>query len=209
MSPRAIAMASSIPGEESAAGPGSPNVAPTHAGGAAADNNGVNNDNRGQHQHYMSHKGGAAAPTASPPSNAGAQQRQRAPAPSLAGSLPTPPSLAGLALVSPHSTPGGPGSVASNGSPYAGFKDLHASPPALASNTPMSMTTGTGGLSAQDARRRNAEQRAAVLRSDPLLKEVEPSRVFCGLCGKWVQLRQDSSYCAYPWHQHRAKCLAR
>ncbi|KAJ7278238.1 hypothetical protein C8J57DRAFT_1222097 [Mycena rebaudengoi] len=60
-----------------------------------------------------------------------------------------------------------------------------------------------------ESRRRNAEQRAATLRSDILIREVEPNRVFCSLCQKWVQLRQDSSYCAYPWLQHRGKCLAR
>ena len=58
-----------------------------------------------------------------------------------------------------------------------------------------------------EPRRRNADQRAAALRADKLLEEVEPSRVLCKMCGKWVQLRQDSTYCAYPWVQHRAKCL--
>lgn len=62
---------------------------------------------------------------------------------------------------------------------------------------------------AHESRRRNAEQRAATLRDDPLIKHVEPNRVFCSLCEKWVQLRQDSSYCAYPWFQHRGKCMAR
>lgn len=62
---------------------------------------------------------------------------------------------------------------------------------------------------AHESRRRNAEQRAATLRADKLIGEVEPNRVFCSLCQKWVQLRQDSSYCAYPWLQHRGKCLAR
>lgn len=62
---------------------------------------------------------------------------------------------------------------------------------------------------AHESRRRNAEQRAATLRADNLIGEVEPNRVFCSLCEKWVQLRQDSSYCAYPWLQHRGKCLAR
>ena len=62
---------------------------------------------------------------------------------------------------------------------------------------------------AHESRRRNAEQRAATLRADRLIGEVEPNRVFCSLCQKWVQLRQDSSYCAYPWLQHRGKCLAR
>jgi hypothetical protein len=61
----------------------------------------------------------------------------------------------------------------------------------------------------QESRRRNAEHRAAALRADPLVAKVEPGRAFCSLCKKWVQLRQDSSYCAYPWLQHRGKCLMR
>ncbi|KAG2141826.1 hypothetical protein DEU56DRAFT_794861 [Suillus clintonianus] len=78
------------------------------------------------------------------------------------------------------------------GSPSPSFKDL----------TPTNFP-------AHESRRRNAEQRAATLKADPLVEEVEPNRVFCSLCKKWVQLRQDSSYCAYPWIQHRGKCLAR
>ncbi|KJA16554.1 hypothetical protein HYPSUDRAFT_289188 [Hypholoma sublateritium FD-334 SS-4] len=62
---------------------------------------------------------------------------------------------------------------------------------------------------AHESRRRNAEQRAATLRADRLIARVEPNRVFCALCRKWVQLRQDSSFCAYPWVQHRGKCLRR
>ena len=77
--------------------------------------------------------------------------------------------------------------------PSSHFKDLH----------PGNFTP------THESRRRNAEQREAVLRADVLLKEVQPNRVFCGLCEKWVQLRQDSSYCAYPWVQHRQKCVAR
>ncbi|KAF9232452.1 hypothetical protein BU15DRAFT_67456 [Melanogaster broomeanus] len=79
------------------------------------------------------------------------------------------------------------------GSPSSSFKDL----------------TPTNFPPAYESRRRNAEQRAATLRADELVGEVEPNRVFCSLCKKWVQLRQDSSYCAYPWLQHRGKCLAR
>ncbi|XP_006461516.1 hypothetical protein AGABI2DRAFT_136509 [Agaricus bisporus var. bisporus H97] len=60
-----------------------------------------------------------------------------------------------------------------------------------------------------ESRRRNAEQRAATLRADKFIGEVEPNRVFCLLCQKWVQLRQDSSYCAYPWTQHKRKCEKR
>lgn len=79
------------------------------------------------------------------------------------------------------------------GSPSSSFKDL----------------TPTSFPPVHESRRRNAEQRAATLRADALVGEVEPNRVFCSLCKKWVQLRQDSSYCAYPWLQHRGKCLAR
>ncbi|KAG8221162.1 hypothetical protein J3R82DRAFT_2713 [Butyriboletus roseoflavus] len=79
------------------------------------------------------------------------------------------------------------------GSPSSSFKDL----------------TPTSFPPVHESRRRNAEQRAATLRADALVGEVEPNRVFCTLCKKWVQLRQDSSYCAYPWLQHRGKCLAR
>ncbi|KAH7909942.1 hypothetical protein BJ138DRAFT_1066164 [Hygrophoropsis aurantiaca] len=85
-----------------------------------------------------------------------------------------------------------PRSVQSD-SPSSSFKDL----------------TPTSFPPAHESRRRNAEQRAATLRADPFVAEVEPNRVFCSLCKKWVQLRQDSSYCAYPWLQHRGKCLAR
>ncbi|KAF7424985.1 hypothetical protein PC9H_010296 [Pleurotus ostreatus] len=58
-------------------------------------------------------------------------------------------------------------------------------------------------------RRRDAEQRASTLRSDELIRKVEPHRVFCNLCEKWVQLKRHSPYCAYPWRQHREKCIAR
>ncbi|KAJ7053552.1 hypothetical protein C8F01DRAFT_1375120 [Mycena amicta] len=60
-----------------------------------------------------------------------------------------------------------------------------------------------------ESRRRRAEQRRATLEADVLIRVVEPHRLFCALCDKWVSLRQDSSYCAYPWLQHRGKCLAR
>ena len=99
-------------------------------------------------------------------------------------SLPTPPPAAAPPPPTPpFSSPVSP----------ASFKDL----------------TPSNFAPSQESRRRNAEQRAASLRADPLVGEVEPNRVFCTICGKWVQLRQDSSYCAYPWLQHRGKCLAR
>lgn len=58
-----------------------------------------------------------------------------------------------------------------------------------------------------ESRRQNTDNRAANLRADPLLREIERSRVFCTLCQNWVPLRKDSDYCVYSWLQHRAKCL--
>lgn len=102
-------------------------------------------------------------------------------------SLPPSSALGALALSGVDDLRSGGG-----GSPPS-FKDLHPG-----NFAPM-----------HESRRRNAEQREAALRADSLLKEVEPNKVFCGLCEKWVQLRQDSSFCAYPWVQHRQKCVAR
>jgi hypothetical protein len=81
-------------------------------------------------------------------------------------------------------------------------------PPAVPLPDPP-FSTSAPNTTGSESRRRNAEQRAAQLRADPLLAHVEPHRVFCALCRKWVQLRQDSTFCAYPWQQHRSKCVIR
>ncbi|KAH8828026.1 hypothetical protein DL96DRAFT_1680342 [Flagelloscypha sp. PMI_526] len=109
----------------------------------------------------------------------------------------SPPSASSMSL---HSPPPYPSSL--NGSPSLAARNALTTSYLLSeyNSTPLPM---------HDSRRRNAEQRAAALRADRLISQVEPNRVFCSLCQKWVQLRQDSTYCAYPWLQHRGKCLAR
>lgn len=94
-----------------------------------------------------------------------------------------------------------------SGSPVHGKTPIPLTTPCSPSSSFKDLTPTN--FPAHESRRRNAEQRAATLKADPLVEEVEPNRVFCSLCKKWVQLRQDSSYCAYPWIQHRGKCLAR
>ncbi|KAG1874302.1 hypothetical protein F4604DRAFT_1763866 [Suillus subluteus] len=94
-----------------------------------------------------------------------------------------------------------------SGSPLHGKNPIPSAIPCSPSSSFKDLTPTN--FPAHESRRRNAEQRAATLKADPLVEEVEPNRVFCSLCKKWVQLRQDSSYCAYPWIQHRGKCLAR
>jgi len=95
-------------------------------------------------------------------------------------------------------------------SPLASAQSSSSPQPLSAASLPdSSLSTSAPNTTGSESRRRNAEQRAAQLRADPLLAQVEPHRVFCALCRKWVQLRQDSTFCAYPWQQHRSKCVIR
>ncbi|RPD64078.1 hypothetical protein L227DRAFT_571646 [Lentinus tigrinus ALCF2SS1-6] len=132
-----------------------------------------------------------------------------------------PPSKHLLALASSSSLPPPPmasGSSSASAPPRPALTHSMSASPVAASHP----SSSSGGYIAsfkdynpnnfsgvQDSRRRSADQRAASLRADPYVGEVEPSRVFCKLCHKWVQLRQDSTYCSYPWVQHRTKCLRR
>lgn len=92
---------------------------------------------------------------------------------------------------------------------HASLKSSSSSRLSQAAYLPVDGNIQPSGSSFNDSRRRGAEQRADALRSDSLLGAVEPHRVFCNMCQKWVQLRHDSSYCAYPWSQHRTKCVLR
>jgi hypothetical protein len=107
-------------------------------------------------------------------------------------------------LHSPTSTSGSPAAT-----PIPLIPDAHSPSSRQLSFSSTSPRSHSQSHALAESRRRNAEQRAATLRADELIKEVQPNKVFCGLCFKWVQLRQDSTYCAYPWLQHRAKCVAR
>ena len=128
------------------------------------------------------------------------------PFPQLVTSVP-PPSQRQMALVSALPPPASR-AIKEKDHPPSPLTSSSPQPPPVPqrSDTPSS-TPGPGAVS--ESRRRNAEQRAAQLRADPLLAQVEPHRVFCALCRKWVQLRQDSTFCAYPWQQHRSKCVIR
>ena len=118
----------------------------------------------------------------------------------LVSALPPPASLTAKEKEKERSPPSSLASAQPSASPQPPSATPLPDPP-LSTSVPS--TTGS------ESRRRNAEQRAAQLRADPLLAQVEPHRVFCALCRKWVQLRQDSTFCAYPWQQHRSKCVIR
>ncbi|KAF7325021.1 hypothetical protein MKEN_00544500 [Mycena kentingensis (nom. inval.)] len=81
--------------------------------------------------------------------------------------------------------------------------------PPSAQFTPVSNAGTTHSAPSSSARRKNEEQRIAILQADTLILTIEPHRVRCALCDKWIALRKDSSYCAYPWLQHRGKCVIR
>ncbi|KAF8553597.1 hypothetical protein OG21DRAFT_1510052, partial [Imleria badia] len=49
-------------------------------------------------------------------------------------------------------------------------------------------------------------QRRAYLRDDPLAGEVEPRRVFCRGCQKWIRLASKTQYALFNWHTHRLRC---
>ncbi|KAK0434739.1 hypothetical protein EV421DRAFT_1693281, partial [Armillaria borealis] len=51
--------------------------------------------------------------------------------------------------------------------------------------------------------RHTEEERKNILLADRLIEKVEPHRVRCLLCQKWVCLRNNCRYFPLPWHQHR------
>lgn len=56
-----------------------------------------------------------------------------------------------------------------------GISAIHQAPP-----TATFKDLNPSNFPSQESRRRNAEQRAAALRADPLIGDVEPNRVFLG-----------------------------
>lgn len=146
-----------------------------------------------------------------------AQCRPASPsAPSAASAIPSvpPPSQHQLALVSALPPPASRTAKEKEKdhpppSPLASAQPSCSPQPPPAAPLPDPPLSTSASSTGSESRRRNAEQRAVQLRADPLLAQVEPHRVFCALCHKWVQLRQDSTFCAYPWQQHRSKCVIR
>jgi hypothetical protein len=62
----------------------------------------------------------------------------------------------------------------------------------------------TGDVLSMKRRKRKAE-RAAELAQDP----VEPHRVYCKLCHRWVGLHHQKEYFTYTWLKHIDKCEAK
>ncbi|KIJ51467.1 hypothetical protein M422DRAFT_776711 [Sphaerobolus stellatus SS14] len=58
-------------------------------------------------------------------------------------------------------------------------------------------------------READAAVRRAALEADPYSDLVEPDRILCKLCKKWVKLRPNSSYCSAPWQSHIQRCVAK
>lgn len=56
---------------------------------------------------------------------------------------------------------------------------------------------------------RTEKERLAYFLADPYVAEVQPHRVLCNSCEKWIRLRKNSTYCNTPWDIHRRACLER
>lgn len=54
--------------------------------------------------------------------------------------------------------------------------------------------------------RRTEAQRHAVLLDDPQAQEVEPRRVLCRVCQKWIKLTSTTKYALANWQTHRMRC---
>ncbi|KAF8512829.1 hypothetical protein JB92DRAFT_2830645 [Gautieria morchelliformis] len=63
-----------------------------------------------------------------------------------------------------------------------------------------------GKIKAERSKHRTEAERAEALRNDPRTSRVEPRRVLCGMCGVWIKLRNNTTYCATPWLVHAQKC---
>ena len=49
-------------------------------------------------------------------------------------------------------------------------------------------------------------QRRAILRDDPLAREVETHRVCCRTCQKWIKLSPTGEYILGNWQAHKQRC---
>ncbi|KAF8141505.1 hypothetical protein EV363DRAFT_1308297 [Boletus edulis] len=56
--------------------------------------------------------------------------------------------------------------------------------------------------------RRTTAQRRAFLRDEPLAGEVEPHRVYCLECEKWIKLSLHTEYAVSNWTLHKQRCPA-
>lgn len=56
---------------------------------------------------------------------------------------------------------------------------------------------------------RGTEFRKQELESDPRAKVVEPDRVLCNMCDKWIATRRDVDYSGQNWAKHAGICEVR
>lgn len=54
--------------------------------------------------------------------------------------------------------------------------------------------------------RRTEAQRIELLKGHPECGGMEPHRVFCIRCNKWVNLGKRQTYTIQPWEKHRIRC---
>jgi hypothetical protein len=54
--------------------------------------------------------------------------------------------------------------------------------------------------------RRTEAKRIQILEDDVNCGEMEPHRVYCTSCEKWVNLGKQQTYALRPWEKHKTRC---
>jgi hypothetical protein len=54
--------------------------------------------------------------------------------------------------------------------------------------------------------RRTESERQAILESDPRAEEVEPTKVLCKKCQKWIKLSGKQHFALAGWNSHQQRC---
>jgi hypothetical protein len=54
--------------------------------------------------------------------------------------------------------------------------------------------------------RRTETERIHLFETDANCGEMEPHRVHCTCCDKWVNLGKQQTYALRPWEKHRIRC---
>lgn len=108
------------------------------------------------------------------------------------------------------SKPASPGRVAraADAKPYpTGKPASDAKAPTFRLPTPEEETSSIAeSISGAPRVRRTEAERIKVFQDHPDCDEVEPHRVHCTRCNKWLSLGTKQTYATSPWEKHRESC---
>jgi len=81
-------------------------------------------------------------------------------------------------------------------------------PPSFRLPTPDDESASAAGSAAETPKtvRRTEAERIQVFKAHSACREIEPHRVLCARCNKWLSLGQRQTYALAPWEKHRERC---